>query len=299
MTAGTHVLVARVQSIVPVNWKRKSLVLHSFFTVLRCIIGVIDVGLIHIENYPDGSCKYIDEEFWGPVYTLYDTFIDVYVTVVISCVLITHIRSLVADRMKVNKNLYTSVIYHNVFRTVCLTIVNLISAIFIIMQGQEYVIMLLWPIINIFFVVLVGYDSDVTKSIRKLRQKRWRTLPTTTTSTVDLGRIPSISIPTKIQTDISTSLSDVELNMDVPDTNKNSNNHNSYNNNNNNSNNNNNNNNSDLSLIQLELWKSRLSSTEQKIQEQAGYDAREDKILSLPNFQNRGSASYDTDNTLT
>lgn len=157
--------------------------------------------------------------------------------------------------------------------------------------------MLLWPIINIFFVVLVGYDSDVTKSIRKLRQKRWRTLPTTTTSTVDLSRIPSISIPTKIQTDISTSHSDIELNMDVPDTNKNNNNnHNSYNNNNSNSNNNNN---SDLSLIQLELWKSRLSSTEQKIQEQAGYDAKEDKGLSLPNFQNRGSASYDTDNTLT
>lgn len=79
MTAGTHVLVARVQSIVPVNWKRKSLVLHSFFTVLRCIIGVIDVGLIHIENYPDGSCKYIDEEFVS--FNLYYNYFEVYLLI--------------------------------------------------------------------------------------------------------------------------------------------------------------------------------------------------------------------------
>ncbi|KAG1439137.1 hypothetical protein G6F56_012394 [Rhizopus delemar] len=33
--------------------------------------------------------------------------------------------------------------------------------------------MLVWPIINIIFVTLVGYDSDVTKAIRKLQQKHW------------------------------------------------------------------------------------------------------------------------------
>lgn len=54
--------------------------------------------------------------------------------------------------------------------------------------------MLLWPIINIFFVVLVGYDSDVTKAIRELRQKQWRT-PSNVTSGVDLTRIQSISRP--------------------------------------------------------------------------------------------------------
>jgi hypothetical protein len=31
--------------------------------------------------------------------------------------------------------------------------------------------MVLWPIINIVFVVLVGYDSDVTKAIRQLRER--------------------------------------------------------------------------------------------------------------------------------
>jgi hypothetical protein len=50
--------------------------------------------------------------------------------------------------------------------------------------------MLLWPVINIFFVILVGYDSDVTKTIRKLQQKRWRPL-SNLTSTIDLTKVPS------------------------------------------------------------------------------------------------------------
>lgn len=142
--------------------------------------------------------------------------------------------------------------------------------------------MLLWPIINIFFVILVGYDSDVTKSIRKLRQKRWRTL-STMTSTVDLGRIPSISIPVNMKRPLSDSHSDTGLHTSVIK-------HNNIIQDNDND---------DLNFSQLELWKSRLSATEQKIKEQAGYDTREDRRLSLPNFHCRGSASYDTDNTLT
>lgn len=63
MTAGTHVLVTRVQSIVPVDWKRKSHIFHSTLTVVRCIFGLVDVGLINIENYPNGTCKYTDQEY--------------------------------------------------------------------------------------------------------------------------------------------------------------------------------------------------------------------------------------------
>lgn len=133
MAAGTHVLVSRVQSIVPVDWRRRALIFHSMITAFRLIIGVVDVALINVGNYENGTCEYTDQEYWGPVYTLFDTCIDLYVTIMISAILISHIRSLVSDRMKINKNLYTSVIYHNVIRTVSLTIVNLISAIFIIM----------------------------------------------------------------------------------------------------------------------------------------------------------------------
>lgn len=63
MTAGNHVLVTRVQSIVPINWRKRALIFHTSLTALRLIIGIVDVALIHISNYPDGTCKYTDEEF--------------------------------------------------------------------------------------------------------------------------------------------------------------------------------------------------------------------------------------------
>jgi hypothetical protein len=68
--------------------------------------------------------------------------------------------------------------------------------------------MLLWPIINIFFVVLVGYDSDVTKTIRKLQQKRWRPL-SNMTSTIDLTKVPSFRPHSKRP--LSASHSDPEI----------------------------------------------------------------------------------------
>lgn len=141
--------------------------------------------------------------------------------------------------------------------------------------------MLLWPIINIAFVILVGYDSDVTKSIRRLRQKHWNSL-SVMTSTVDLGRIPSISIPSNVKRFSSTSRSNIELEIGE-------NLHNSAAHSND----------FDLNLNQLERWKTGLSSTERQIQEQAGYDTREERRLSLPNLQRHATGSYDTDNTLT
>lgn len=143
--------------------------------------------------------------------------------------------------------------------------------------------MLLWPIINIAFVILVGYDSDVTKSIRRLRQKYWKSL-SVMASTVDIGRIPSISIPSNAKRSSLTSHSDIELELGAENP------HNSRAAHDNNF---------DLSLNQLERWKSGLSSTERRIEDQAGYDTREDRRLSLPNLHRHGSGSYDTDNTLT
>ncbi|KAI8639175.1 hypothetical protein BD408DRAFT_350460 [Parasitella parasitica] len=281
MTAGTQVLVTRVQSIVPINWRKRSLVFHTLITVLRLFVGIVDVALIHISNYPNGTCEYTDEEFWGPVYTLYDTLIDLYVTIVISGILISHIRSLLSDKMKVNKLLYTSVISHNVIRTICLTIVNLISAIFIIMKNQADVIMLLWPIINIFFVTLVGYDSDVTKAIRQLRQKRWRSL-SNVTSTIDLGNVPSVARHSMKQP-LSFSHSDPELAVPVNDTNENT------------------EEDDGTSVLHIEKWRSRLSTNTQQ-------NVNPDDANTLPHaskahansanlYSNDGTTSDDTDHT--
>lgn len=63
MTAGNHVLVTRVQSIVPINWRRRASFFHTTLTVLRLIIGIIDVALIRISNNPDGTCEYADADF--------------------------------------------------------------------------------------------------------------------------------------------------------------------------------------------------------------------------------------------
>lgn len=63
MTAGNHVLVCRVQSIIPIDWRKKSRIFHIALTAIRFVIGMIDVALINIGNYPDGSCEYTDEEF--------------------------------------------------------------------------------------------------------------------------------------------------------------------------------------------------------------------------------------------
>lgn len=63
MTAGNHVLVTRVQSIVSINWRKRARIFHTSLTVFRLVIGIVDVCLIHISTYPDGTCEYRDEEF--------------------------------------------------------------------------------------------------------------------------------------------------------------------------------------------------------------------------------------------
>lgn len=72
MAAGNYVLVTRVQSIVPIDWRKRALIFHTSLTVLRIIIGIVDVGLVHISTYPDGTCDYRDEEFVSCIfYTFY------------------------------------------------------------------------------------------------------------------------------------------------------------------------------------------------------------------------------------
>ncbi|EIE77800.1 hypothetical protein RO3G_02504 [Rhizopus delemar RA 99-880] len=166
--------------------------------VFRLLIGIVDTCVVTVGTFDDGTCDYDDPKYWGPVYTLYDTLIDLYVTFVISLILLSHIRSLALDDMRINIILYTSVIYHNVIRSVLLTIVNLISAIFMITRYTNDYIMLVWPIINIVFVVLVGYDSDVTKAIRKLQQMRWQR-----NSNSNVSNHASIAQPVRKEREIS------------------------------------------------------------------------------------------------
>ncbi|KAI9270843.1 hypothetical protein BY458DRAFT_546988 [Sporodiniella umbellata] len=169
MAAGTGVMLARVYAIIPIPWKKLAFFGHVLAVCIRFAIGAVDVAVVTVANHEANTCKYKNVKFWGPVYTLYDATLDIYVTAIITVILVSHIRSLALGSMRISITLYTSVIYNNVIRTVLLTIVNCISAAFNFTGDSNNYIMTVWPITNIGFVLLVGYDSDITKTIQNLR----------------------------------------------------------------------------------------------------------------------------------
>ncbi|KAG0765217.1 hypothetical protein G6F60_004995 [Rhizopus arrhizus] len=193
MAAGTAVMLSRVQAITPIQWKKTAAALHILLVILRFAIGIVDIVVVTITVHDTNTCKYKNAKYWGPVYTLYDTSIDIYVTCIISAILIMHIRSLTFGDMRISITLYTSVIYNNVIRTFLLTIVNIISAAFIFTSNGNKYTMIVWPVTNIGFILLVGYDSDVTKTIQKLRQGHWR--QTASNSNIGLRQVPHITRP--------------------------------------------------------------------------------------------------------
>jgi len=142
--------------------------------------------------------------------------------------------------------------------------------------------MLLWPIINICFVILVGYDSDVTKAIRKLQQKRWRTL-SNMTSTIDLGNVPSVARHT-MKRPLSSSRSDPELAIPSDNTKENTEDEDD-----------------NMNVIHTERWKSRLSSTMQQNADLDNMNTRPPTSTIHPNSAHLpphdGTTSYDTDHT--
>ncbi|RCH99239.1 hypothetical protein CU098_010439 [Rhizopus stolonifer] len=192
MTAGTAVMLMRVHAIIPIQWKKCALIAHTMVVIIRFIIGIVDVVVVTITNHDTNTCKYKNAKYWGPVYTLYDTTLDIYVTAIISAILVSHIRSLTFGDMRTSITLYTSVIYNNIIRTVLLTIVNIISAAFIFTYT-----MIIWPVTNIGFVLLIGYDSDITKTIQKLRQGRWRQAGSS--YNIGLDKVPAVTKPTRVK----------------------------------------------------------------------------------------------------
>ncbi|KAI8342148.1 hypothetical protein BC941DRAFT_345792 [Chlamydoabsidia padenii] len=167
-------MLSRVHAVVLPPWKTASRYSVILLLVLRLTIGVVDVVLLHVGYDEYGKCIYIDNYYAGPVYTFLDLFIDMYVSVMITYILVTHIRRLENARLPVNISVYLAVVSHNVIRTIMLTVVNLISGVFLINKMSNDSIMLVWPIINLFVVLLIGYDSDLTKTIIKLKDQYWR-----------------------------------------------------------------------------------------------------------------------------
>ncbi|KAI8062108.1 hypothetical protein BC940DRAFT_309551 [Gongronella butleri] len=174
MAAGTYVLMSRVHSIVSLEWKTASKYSMRIAVAARIIIGILDTVYLNVAVLDDGSCFYEDNYYTGPIYTFADLLIDLYVTIMVTYILVSHIRQLEKAHVPVDTRLYIGIVSQNVIRTVSLSIVNLMSVVFLLLKLSSDAIMLIWPIINIFVVLLIGYDSDVAKTIIHLQESYWK-----------------------------------------------------------------------------------------------------------------------------
>ncbi|KAG2179866.1 hypothetical protein INT43_003652, partial [Umbelopsis isabellina] len=170
MVFGNAVLLDRVVTIVPVHLARRFMIAHIIILVIRVGIGIVDTAIIHVSAADNGSCIYEDNVIWGPVYTLYDTLTDLYVTMAIIVILVIHIKKIKHADISTNISLFMAIGVTNVLRTVILMVCNLVSASLIISKERQVVIMIAWPIINLLFILLVGHDTDIAKAIRKMHQ---------------------------------------------------------------------------------------------------------------------------------
>ncbi|ORX47220.1 hypothetical protein DM01DRAFT_249496, partial [Hesseltinella vesiculosa] len=143
--------------------------------VLRVVIGIVDTVYLNVSvDSPTGMCIYEDNYYTGPVYTFMDLLIDLYVTATVTYILISHIKQLERAHVPVDTRLYIAIVSQNAIRTTLLSIVNLMSAVFLLLKLDTDAIMLIWPVINVFVILLIGYDSDICRTIRHLQEKYWR-----------------------------------------------------------------------------------------------------------------------------
>ncbi|KAG2219735.1 hypothetical protein INT45_007774 [Circinella minor] len=161
ITSGDAVLLLRLKAVVPVNWQFPMNVFHLCIIIFRLGVGIIDVVVIDYATRDGAICTYLENSFAN-------TAIDLYVTIMIGFFLSKHIRRLRATRTQGNVSSYIGILIQNIIRTTILTIVNLISAIFILEKTTIRGIMVIWPIVNLLFVVLIGYDADLAQAVRRL-----------------------------------------------------------------------------------------------------------------------------------
>ncbi|KAI8150294.1 hypothetical protein BJV82DRAFT_586653 [Fennellomyces sp. T-0311] len=168
MVAGSIVLLLRIKAVLPPGIAFRMNIVHVLIALARLAIGIVDVVLLGSMETDAGLCFYLENSFWGPVYTFYDTVLDIYVTIMIAFFLSRHIHRLRTARTQGNIPSYIGIVMQNVFRTIILSIANFISAIFILRGTRHHGIMIVWPIVNMLFVLLIGYDADLAQCMRHL-----------------------------------------------------------------------------------------------------------------------------------
>ncbi|KAK4515017.1 40S ribosomal protein [Mucor velutinosus] len=175
-----YILLLRVKIVIPSYRQMLFNIIHALIMAARVVLIVFDVIYSYIwSDVTIGVCRYKDKHEISVTYTLFDTAVDFYVSIMITSILVTHIRRMYADQIGGNVNLYKSVVISNTIRTIILSIVNLICTVYyLIANDNPIMVFIVWPIGNMSLIVLVGYDSDITRSINHCK----RLLPCTLTS---------------------------------------------------------------------------------------------------------------------
>ncbi|KAL9538707.1 hypothetical protein MBANPS3_010729 [Mucor bainieri] len=174
-----YILLLRVKLVIPSHQQMLFNIIHALILTARVIVSIFDVIYSHIwSDVAVGVCRYKDKHEIGVTYTLFDTAIDFYVSITITFILVTHIRRLHADRVGGNVDLYKSVVISNAIRTILLSIVNLVCTVYyLVANDNPTMVLIVWPVSNMFLIALVGYDTDITKSINHCKRLFSITLP--------------------------------------------------------------------------------------------------------------------------
>ncbi|CDS02841.1 hypothetical protein LRAMOSA00244 [Lichtheimia ramosa] len=172
MTAGMTVLLLRIRAVLPFGWNAYIKSMHVVLVGMRIIIGAVDVVLLQRAVLPDGSCQFQESKAWGPVYTVYDTLVDLYVTIAIGITLYRHVKRVRNSIDDEQTSLpYHAIIMQNVIRTTVLFLSNLATVILMLKSANQAVLIIYWPVTNILFILLIGYDSDLVQVVRSMRKR--------------------------------------------------------------------------------------------------------------------------------
>ncbi|CAO3616204.1 unnamed protein product [Mucor hiemalis] len=154
--AGLYIMLSRAMILIPEKYKTFFMVFHGCLLVIRLALGAADTIFAHIwVDQSSGVCISKDSNNAGIAYTIVDCFIDLYVSVVVSLVLSTHIRNLKAMGVKGNSSLYISVVATNVFRTVALLILNLWCTVYFFVVSYHLRLPTYDCCINLLFIFYV------------------------------------------------------------------------------------------------------------------------------------------------
>ncbi|KAG2199817.1 hypothetical protein INT47_009430, partial [Mucor saturninus] len=171
--AGLCILLLRVMVLVPSQYRVVAIAFHIAVVVTRFVLAVLDTVWAHVWIAPvTGICVFKDKHEIAAAYTLFDFTMDMYVTATVSIILTSHIRRSNLMGVEGNMSLYVSVVLTNAFRTFILSIINLICTVYLFVDNSDPAnVLVIWPISSIFLILMIGYDTDITKTIRQLKTR--------------------------------------------------------------------------------------------------------------------------------